>query len=170
MLLAMLLFAATPGFADDTSESKTLIWPSNILLYDGANALMAGDAKEGVPLTLQGLNRAQNQRERKIGHANLCAGFLLLDQPETALFHCNWVLDVDPRHWRTYNNRALVFLRLGRMQESEADIKRGQELNPRSEKLKEVKGIYLDEVQPVEEKITIDDRRNEPLTPVEKKQ
>lgn len=168
LLLATVLFATNQGFADDTSQSKTVIGPSNIDLYDGANALKAGDAKLGVPLTLQGLNVAKSQRERKIGHANLCAGYLLLDQPETALVHCNWVIDIDPGHWRTYNNRALVLLRLGRLQESEADINKGQALNPRSEKLKEVRGIYLDEAKPVEEKITIDDRRNEPLTPVEK--
>ena len=50
------------------------------------------------------------------------------------------------------------------------DIIRGQELRPNSETLKEVKGLYLDEVEPVDEKITIDDRRNEPLSPVEKPQ
>ena len=167
LLLAIMLCAAIETFADSTSESKTVIGPSNIDLYDGANALMAGNAEDGVPLTLQGLKTAQDQREKKIGHANLCAGYLLLGQAKTALGHCNWVLDLDPYHWRTYNNRALVYLRLGRLEESEADIKRGQELNPRSETLKEVKGIYLDEVSPVEEKIIIDDRRNEPLTPVD---
>jgi hypothetical protein len=56
---------------------------------------------------------------------------------------------------------------MGRFDESEADIKAGQELNPRSEKLKEVKGLYLDKVEPVEETITIDDRRKRPASPVE---
>jgi tetratricopeptide (TPR) repeat protein len=92
----------------------------------------------------------------------------MLNQLETALEHCNWVLERDPYHWRSYNNRALVYLRLERFEESEADIRSGQELNPRSEKLKEVKGIYLDTVEPVEERITIDDRRKKPLSPVEK--
>jgi len=92
----------------------------------------------------------------------------LLGQAETALEHCDWVLERDPNHWRTYNNRAIVYLRLERFEESEADIRKGQELNPRSEKLKEVKGMYLDKVEPVDEKITIDDRRNQPQSPVEK--
>jgi tetratricopeptide (TPR) repeat protein len=114
-----------------------------------------------------GLNMAQGLHEEKVGHANLCAGFMLLGQAETALEHCNWVLELDPYHWRTYNNRALVYLELERFEESEADIKAGQELNPRSEKLKEVKGLYLDKVVPVDEKITIDDRRKQPELPVE---
>ncbi len=168
ILLAITIFAAVQVYADDEAESKTVIGPRNVYLYDGANALMAGNPAEGVTLTLKGLEFAHGLRERKIAHANLCAGFLLLGQAETALEHCDWVLERDPYHWRSYNNRALVYLRLERLEEAEADIKRGQELNPRSEKLKEVKGMYLDEVDPVVEEITIDDRRKQPLSPVEK--
>ena len=168
LLLAIIALAAEQVLADEEIGAKTVIGPSNIYLYDGANALLAGDPDQGVPLTLRGLETAHGLREQKIAHSNLCAGFLLLRQAETALVHCNWVLEIDPYHWRSYNNRALVYLQLERYEESEADIKRGQELNPRSENLREVKGLYLDEVAPVDEKITIDDRRNEPLTPVEK--
>lgn len=151
--------------ADDTADSRTVIGPSNIYLFDGANALKAGDGAEGVRLTLQGLREAATPRERKIGHANLCAGFILVEQPATALEHCNWVLERDDRHWRTYNNRALVYLRLKRFEDSEEDIRKGQALNPKSRNLKEVKGLYLDEVDPVAESIVIDDRRTTPVTP-----
>jgi len=167
VLLAMTILAAVQVSADEEVGSKTVIGPRNVYLYDGANALLANDAGEGVPLTLKGLELAQGLREEKIGHSNLCAGFMMLNQPETALAHCNWVLERDPNHWRSYNNRALVYLALERFEESKADIKKGQELNPRSEKLKEVKGIYLDTVEPVDERITIDDRRKKPLSPVE---
>lgn len=167
-LLATIMFVAVRVSAnDDEIGSKTVIGPSNIYLFDGANALLAGDAEEGVKLTLRGLEFAHGQREVKIAHSNLCAGFLLLGQAETALTHCDWVLEVDENHWRSYNNRALVYLDLERFEEAEADITRGQELRPKSEKLKEVKGMYLDVVQPVDEIITIDERRNQPLSPVE---
>ncbi len=163
ILLAMTMLAAVQVYAD----SKTVIGPRNLYLHDGAKALMAGDPDEGVPLTLRGLEVAHGLHEKKIAHANLCAGFLLLGQAATALQHCDWVLEHDPYHWRSYNNRALVYLRLQRFEESAADIRTGQELNPRSEKLKEVKAMYLDEVQPVDEKIIIDDRRNRPQPPPE---
>ena len=168
LLLAMTVVAAVQAYADESAESKTVIGPRNIYLYDGANALLANNALEGVPLTLKGLAIAHGLREEKAAHSNLCAGFMMLNQPETALDHCNWVLERDPDHWRSYNNRALVYLAMERFEESEADIRKGQELNPRSEKLKEVKGMYLDTVEPVDERITIDDRRNSPLSPVEK--
>ena len=166
ILLAITILAAVQVYADDEAEAKTVIGPRNVYLYDGANALMAGNPTEGVPLTLKGLEFAHGLHEIKIAHANLCAGFLLLGQAATALEHCDWVLERDSNHWRTYNNRAIVYLRLERFEESEADIRKGQELNPRSEKLKEVKGMYLDEVEPVDERITIDDRRNKPQSPV----
>ncbi len=158
---------AAPVAADDDAHSKTVIGPSNVYLFDGAKLLRAGDGIEGVRLTLLGLESAKGSRERKIGHANLCAGFLLVDQPKTALVHCNWVLQRDDRHWHTYNNRALVYLRLERFDESKEDIRKGQALNPKSKKLKIVKGMYLDEVEPVTESIVIDDRRNAPEISVE---
>lgn len=163
LLLAMSILAAVMVHADEVPDARTVIGPRNIDLYDGANALIEGDAESGVALTLRGLKFAHGQREEKIAHANLCAGFLMLGQAETALVHCDWVIERDPRHWRTYNNRALVYLRLQRFEEADADIKRGQALNPNSEKLKEVKGMFLDEVDPVTEKITIDDRRKAPV-------
>lgn len=141
-------------------ESKTVLGPSNIFLYDGANALMAGDGEEGVRLTLLGLERANGNREEKTAHSNLCAGYLLMDQPEPALVHCNWVLERDATHWRTYNNRALVYMRLERFVEAEDDIRKGQELRPNSRNLKIVKGMYLDETQPVTPKVEADDRRS----------
>lgn len=168
ILLAITILAAVQVYANDEAEAKTVIGPRNIYLYDGANALMAGNPEEGVPLTLKGLELAHGLREEKIAHANLCAGFMLLGEAETALEHCDWVLERDPYHWRTYNNRAIVYLRLERFEDAEADISKGQELNPGSEKLKEVKGMYLDKVAPVDEEITIDERRNQPQSPVEK--
>jgi len=141
-------------------ESRTVIGPRNVFLSDGADALVAGDGEEGVQLTVRGLELAQGARERKIGHANLCAGYVMIGEPGRALPHCNWVLERDPNHWRTYNNRALVYLQLERFEESEADIARGQALRPSSRHLKVSKGMLLDETDPVTPSVEIDERRN----------
>ena len=156
---ALLLAGASP--AEEDTQSKTVLGPRNPPLAEGAQAMLAGDFEQGVRLTLVGLQMSTGPRDDKAAHSNLCAGYLVLRQLETALEHCNWVLERDDRHWRSYNNRALVYLALGRHAESEADIRRGQALNPRSETLKEVRGRYLDEVAPVSENISIDDRRSE---------
>ena len=157
MLPAVLLLASSPAMSNE--ESMTVIGPDNIYLADGANALMAGNGEDGVRLTLLGLQTANGTRQEKIAHSNLCAGYLLLNKLDTALEHCNWVLDLDPEHWRTYNNRALVYMRLERFEEAEEDIRKGQTIRPSSEKLKTVKGMYLDETDPVTPNIEIDERR-----------
>ena len=166
-LLSILSLALSGVVADEGAVAKTVIGPNNIHIHDGAEALLVGDAERGIELTQRGLKVAANRHEEKIAHANLCAGFLLVQQYESALEHCNWVIENDPNHWRTYNNRAIVYLRLERYDESEADIRKGQQLRPHSEKLKEVKGMYLDEVEPVKEHITIDDRRDGTSQPLD---
>lgn len=159
VLTFVALLSSSPQLAaQDTS--KSVVGPRNIYLSDGADALLAGDGEEGVRLTLKALEFAHGSREKKYAHANLCAGYAMLDEPLTALEHCNWVLERDPDYWRAYNNRAIVYLKLGRYEESEADVARGQALRPDSEKLKTVKGMLLDETDPVTESIEIDERRS----------
>lgn len=159
VLFAVALLLTCSGLAAQ-EESRTVIGPRNVFLSDGADALVAGDGEEGVRLTVRGLELAQGLRERKIGHANLCAGYVMIGEPGKALAHCNWVLERDPNHWRTYNNRALVYLQLERFEESEADIARGQALSPGSRHLKIAKGLLLDETDPVTPSVEIDERRS----------
>ncbi len=146
------LFAALLIIAQLSSASaaRTVIGPGNIDLQDGANALLAGDWETGVRLTLRGLDTATGPRERKIAHANLCAGYLMVEQLGKALEHCDWVLERYDTHWRTYNNRALVYLRLERYAESAEDIRRGQALRPNSIKLKTTRSMLRDAARSVE--------------------
>ena len=143
------------------SMSKTVVGgPRNQFLADGADALMADDPERGVELTEKGLAIAQGAYERKAGLSNLCAGYLMLNQLQKALDACDQVVEEYPNFWRAYNNRALVLLELGRFEESEADIARGQALSPGSRKLKFTKGRLLDATDPVEPMVEIDERRN----------
>lgn len=160
-VLAGLMLLAWASLAAP-EESKTVIGPRNIALAEGAEALLARDGEEGVRLTLIGLKTAQGSREKKAALSNLCAGYLMIDQPRTALEYCNEAIEQFPDFWRAYNNRALVLLRLDRFEESEADIRRGQELRPSAETLKIAKGMLLDETDPVRGNIEIDERRNSP--------
>ena len=157
-ILALLMLASV-GVAT-AEETKVLLGPRNVDLYEGAQALMAGDGEEGVRLTLRGLALAQGVREMRSAHANLCAGYVMIDRPGEALVHCDWVLERHPDHWKTYNNRALAHMALGQLEEAEADIRRGQEINPNSRTLKIVRGMYLDKTEPVTPHIEIDERRN----------
>ena len=140
-------------------ESRTVIGPRNQQLADGANALLAGDAQEGVRLTLLGLKGAASARDRKTAMSNLCAGYVLLDDLDTALDFFNRVLEIDDKHWKAYSNRALVYVRMQRYDEAEADLQRGEALAPNARTIRAVRAMLLDAVEPVSPNVVIDDRR-----------
>jgi len=161
-LLALLLVSIVPTMpllADNEADSRTVIGPRNVALADGAQALRDGDAENGVELTLRGLAMAQGQRERQAALANLCAGYIMLDQVNEALGYCDKALAENERNWRAYSNRALAYMKLKRFDEAKADVDRGQEIAPNAKNLKIVRGMLLDETNPVSPNIVIDDRR-----------
>jgi len=143
----------------DAQESKTVIGPSNPDLYDGANALLAHDAEEGVRLTLLGLQRESSSRNRLIAMSNLCAGYIMLDQLDTALSYCNQVLEKNDRYWRAYSNRALAYVKLERYEEAERDLQEAESLTTTARTVKIVRSMLLDATDPVAPLIVIDERR-----------
>jgi len=140
-------------------ESKVIIGPRNLDLADGAQELLAGNARDGVELTLRGLKHAQGKREKESALSNLCAGYIMIDQLDSALTYCNMLLLSNDRHWRGYNNRALIFVMQKEYKKAEMDLVIGLEINPNARTLKIVKGMLMDATQPVELNIIIDDRR-----------
>ncbi|MDH3756761.1 MAG: hypothetical protein OEV10_11570 [Gammaproteobacteria bacterium] len=139
--------------------AKTVVGPGNVDLADGAAALRVGDAEEGVRLTQRGLSTANSQRDRVAGYSNLCAGLVMLDRLDEALEACSRALELDDQHWRSYSNRALVYLKQERYAEAEQDISTGEELNPNARTLKTIRAMLRDAVDPVSPSIIIDDRR-----------
>jgi len=148
-----------PG-VDVMAQAKTVIGSTNPLLKEGADALLAGDSEAGVRLTLMGLRYATSTRNRLIGMSNLCAGYLLLNQLDTALTYCDQVLEKNDQYWRAYSNRALIYVKQKRFEEAEQDLQKGEAISPRSRTLKAVRVLLLDETNPVEPGIIIDDRRS----------
>jgi tetratricopeptide (TPR) repeat protein len=143
-------------------ENKTILGPANVPLHDGAQALMARDAKEGVRLTLLGLQQAINASERQTARANLCAGYALLEQYAVALTYCDAVLQENARNWRALSNRALIYIKLQRFAEADSDLLRGEAINPDARTLQAVRRMYQDATDPVAPNIIIDDRRGSP--------
>ena len=159
---AILVAAAFWAVSAHAQEARTVIGPRNPELAAGADALLAGDAEEGVRLTLLGLKGSASLRDRKTGMSNLCAGYVLLDDLDKALEYCNRVLELDDRHWKAYSNRALVFVRMKRYDEAEADLQRGEAIAPNARTLRAVRAMLLDAVEPVAPNVVIDDRRQPP--------
>lgn len=136
-----LLIAATwmcpPARSVDQAGSKTVVGPANSLLSDGAAALEAGRIEEGVRLTLEGLKVAVTAQENAAGHSNACAGYALLKQWTEALAQCNAALGLDTSNWRTYNNRAAIYVEKGLYDLAMRDLEAGLALAPEAATLHE---------------------------------
>lgn len=161
LIFTGLLFSQAAICADnDDVQAKTVIGPRNPDLTNGASELLAGNVEEGIRLTRLGLDVAVGQRERQAGLGNICAGYVMLEQYDTALEYCNQALQEYDRNWRALCNRALIYIKQKRYVEAASDLERGEALAPNARSLKEVRGIYLDATEPVTPNIVIDDRRS----------
>jgi tetratricopeptide (TPR) repeat protein len=131
--LGILITAAcmsSPAWAGEHAGSKTIVGQSNPLLADGAAALEAGRVEEGIRLTLEGLKAAVTVQENAAGHSNACAGYILLRQWAEALAQCNAALELDKSNWRTYNNRASIYVEKGLYDLAMHDLEAGLALAP----------------------------------------
>jgi tetratricopeptide (TPR) repeat protein len=146
--------------AAGAQDNKTVLGPRNTALQEGANALRAGAAEEGIRLTLIGLSQAHNAKERQTAQSNLCAGYALLGQYERGLSYCDAALADNDRNWRALSNRALIYIKLRRYAEADADLLVGEAISPGSNTIKAVRRMYLDATNPVAPSVVIDDRRD----------
>jgi tetratricopeptide (TPR) repeat protein len=142
-MLVVASWLSQPAHTEDQANSTTVLGPSNTLLADGAAALEDGHIEEGLRLTLEGLKAPSPTRDTAAGHANACAGFVLLQQWEDALDHCNKALGLDTSNWRAYNNRAAVYVAKGLYELAVRDIEAGLQIAPQSRTLHESMRIVL---------------------------
>lgn len=161
LTVAILLFAAAGAMAQQVdSEMKTVIGPSNPDLHDGAQALLQGRVTDGIELTKRGLAKARGSRELQAAYSNLCAGYVMLGNYETALDYCDLAVEENEDNWRALGNRALAHTELGEYEDARADIDKAQSIAPKAKKLKLVRAWLLDQTEPVAPTVTIDDRRD----------
>ena len=120
-----------------SNQSATIVGPNNPQLADGAAALDAGRIEDGIRLTLEGLKIPSESHDKAAGYSNLCAGYAMLKQWDEALQHCNTSLTLDAANWRTFNNRAAVYVGKGQYDKAMADLRAGLEIAPSSRTLLE---------------------------------
>jgi len=159
VLLTTVCFGQTDKRFSRQVGAETIIGPRNVPLDNGAKALISGDDEEGVRLTLIGLEIAVGKREHEAALSNLCAGYVKLGKYSDALKYCNLLLARNDKHWRGYNNRAVVYIQTKQWEKAHLDLTKGEELNPGARTLKVARSMYMDAVYPVREEVEIDDRQ-----------
>jgi tetratricopeptide (TPR) repeat protein len=130
LILPLLLLANMAN-----AQSATVLGNDNQLLAEGSASLASGRYEEGIRLTLAGLARPNNPVDEAAAHSNLCAGYAALKRWPEALPHCNRSLELDRHNWRTYNNRAAVFVGLKLYDLAVTDVNAGLLLDPDSQTL-----------------------------------
>jgi len=143
--LSVALAAGSASAAEPLSaaQSATVFGPMNPLLSQGSDALQLGRYEEGVRLTLAGLEQPSSEHDQAAGHSNVCAGFAALKRWEEALQHCNRALELDRTNWRTFNNRAAVFVGMKQFDLAMTDVNAGLELAPNSATLLKSKEVVI---------------------------
>jgi tetratricopeptide (TPR) repeat protein len=130
----ILALAAAGGAAAENAQTIGV----NSDLSAGSRALQFGNFSEGIRLTLEGLRSESSPRSRARAHSNLCAGYTAMRRYGEAIEHCDRALEINDRNWRTYNNRALALLGMGRIAAARRDLEKGLSLNPGSPSLTKV--------------------------------
>lgn len=161
LLFAPLCWGQHRDRINTPANATTVIGPRNLPLYDGAQALKAGDSERGVRLTHEGLELALGRREQEAALSNLCAGYIKLGKYSEAFKYCDILLQRNDKNWRGYNNRAVAFIQTKQWAKADQDLIRGEELNPGAHTMKVARAMYMDAVHPVRTEIEIDDRQKE---------
>jgi tetratricopeptide (TPR) repeat protein len=107
-------------------------------LAEGAYALQFGNYDERIRLTMEGLQSGVRPSDRTGAFSNLCAGYVGIEDFESALHYCNQALSIDDNNWNAYNNRSLAYLGLRDIDAAQRDLEKGLEINPDARTLKEV--------------------------------
>jgi hypothetical protein len=128
LALAVLLPCGTVA-AEPQAASGMVLGGGNSLLAEGSIALEAGRISDGIRLTQEGLKYAADSREAASGHSNLCAGYALLHE-------CNTAIELDGTNWQSFNNRAAAHAGLGQYDLALADVHSGLQLEPQSSTLR----------------------------------
>jgi tetratricopeptide (TPR) repeat protein len=144
--IAAALLASGTAMAVDprgAALSSTVIGPTNPLLAEGTDELEAGHFEKGVRLTLAGLEQPATVQDQAAGHSNVCAGYAALKRWAEALEHCNRALELDRGNWRTYNNRAAVFVGLKQFDLAMTDVNTGLGIAPQSGTLQKSREVVI---------------------------
>ena len=124
--------AGLVAFPLSGAASKTVLLGRG-RLAEASMALRFGDAERGIRLIEEALEQGiEGRSDAAKALSNLCAGYILIGDYESALVHCDRSLELDRTNWRAFNNRASAFLGQGRLGEAIADLGRGLELQPDS--------------------------------------
>lgn len=140
------------------SPGKVVIEDGNKTLAAGSQALSAGDYEEGIRLTRLGLEQSGlSDRLRTSALSNLCAAYAATKRPDEAIGYCSQALEISPRNWRAFSNRAFAHWLKGMHTEAASDLAAAADINPGAAEIEQIRGlINQSTLQP---RVSVEDRQ-----------
>ena len=130
-IAAGMLAIAVPIAQAGTTD---IIWlhPSD-LLRQGIRALHQGDLERAITSLERFLKEPASKSNRVAAHNNLCIAYQFVGDLEGAVKQCNIAIELNPKHWRAYNNRGNVHFAGGAYEAASADYQLALEIKPKAE-------------------------------------
>ena len=111
-LVPLIVLAVTAALGAPVSAQQ--FNRANSLINDSAFELDHGHFRDGVALAEEALRSGGVSADNYAGLYNtLCIGLTGLQRFNEALDYCNRALELNPRSWVFYNNRANIFFHQG---------------------------------------------------------
>lgn len=99
-------FASAPVVAQSVD---TIFMHSATEISAGKRALRKGNMERAIVLFEKGLKKRLPERTRVVGLNDLCIAYRLNGDFEAAKESCSKAINLNPRYWRAYNNRANIY-------------------------------------------------------------
>ncbi len=130
-IAAVMLVIAVPTAQAGTTD---IIWlHSSDLLRQGIRALRQGDLERAITSLERFLKEPARKSDRVAAHNNLCIAYQFVGDLEAAVKQCSIAIELNPKHWRAYNNRGNVHFAGGAYEAASADYLLALDINPKAE-------------------------------------
>jgi tetratricopeptide (TPR) repeat protein len=118
------LLLATPAFAQ-------IFGPGNGLVNDAARELDRGRWDKGVDLVQRAFQSGDlTPANIPAAYNNLCIGLTGQRKFDEAIAACNKAVEMRPREWKFYNNRANIYFYLGQFDRALAEYYKAMTFSP----------------------------------------
>lgn len=108
-----------------------VIRPSS-LLEQGKALIQQGHGEEAVKYFERALRISNSDLQLAKVHNGLCAAFIIEEEWESALRHCNKAIQLRSNDWRFYNNRGNIYLETGQIDKAIEQYNLGLKLAPQA--------------------------------------
>lgn len=133
-------------------RSSGVIWlAQSQLVHDAIVALHQGEMAEAIALSEEALHLPLEPEDEESAVNNLCVAYMRLREYDKALEKCIRLTTLAKSNWRSFNNRANVYLQTGRIGQALADYQESLRL-ARTELARAKAGPIMEQVVAGQEK------------------